>query len=74
MLQHSVKEIVDWMEETTNNSKMAYTLSCYLMSQGDITFEEASREMCREEQEKWSSLINDTNILGRDCVLEGRLS
>ena len=53
MLRHSVKEIMDWVEVTTDNSEMAYALSYYLMSQGEVTFEEASRQMCREEQEKW---------------------
>ena len=74
ILRHSVKEIVDWMEETTNNSEMTYALSCYLISLGEITFKEASRKMCCEEQEKWSSLINDTNKLKWGCLLEGRLS
>ena len=51
MLCHSVKEIIDWVENTTHNTDMACALSHYLMSQGETTFEEASKQMCLEEQE-----------------------
>ena len=40
-LHSSVRELVDWVYETSDDYDMAMSLSSYRMSQGELTFEEA---------------------------------
>ena len=49
MLRHSVKELIEWVGETTGDTDMAYALSCYLMAQGERFFEDAAMEMRKEK-------------------------
>ena len=38
MLHSSVKELVDWMYETTDDHDTEISMSKYLMSQGELVF------------------------------------
>ena len=60
MLRHSVAKLIEWVGETTGETDMAYALSCYLMAQGERTFDDAAMEMGRETRERWHNLIEET--------------
>ena len=76
MLRSSVKELVDWMYETANENDMATSMSKYLMSQGGLAFGQDRCEYgsAQDEPSKWIQLVGETNSLGWDCLLEGKLS
>ena len=40
MLHSLVSELVDWVDDTTDDYDMAISLSKYLMSQGELIFED----------------------------------
>ena len=44
MLHSLVGELVDWVYETTTDYDMMMSLSTYLMSQGELIFEDAGYE------------------------------
>ena len=76
MLHSSVGELVDWVHETTDDYDMAMSLSKYLMAQGEITFEDAIPAIDRAPNDlyAWTQLVKETDSLGWDCLLEGKVS
>ena len=76
MLHSVVGELVDWVYETTDDYDMAMSLSKYLMAQGEITFEDAVPEIDRalDDPHAWTQLVKETDSLGWDCLLEGKVS
>ena len=64
-----VGELVDWVCETTDDYGMTTPLSKYLISQGQLTFEDAEYEpiSAPEESCDWTQLIGETNSLGWNC-------
>ena len=75
MLHNSVRELVDWVYETTNDYEMATSLSRYLMAQGELTFEDAVPESNNvlKDPHAWTQLVKETASLGWDCLLEGKV-
>ena len=76
MLHSSVGELVDWVYETMDDYDMTMSLSKYLMSQGELTLEEARYEPSSAPKDScdWTQLVKETVSLGWDCLLEGRVS
>jgi hypothetical protein len=76
MLHSSVGELVNWVYETTDDYDMAMSLSRYLMSQGDLTFQDAGPDSssATEDHCVWTQLVKETDGLGWDCLLEGKVS
>ena len=76
MLCSSVKEPVDWMYETEDDYDTAISMSKYLMSQGDLAFGQDRCEpgSASDEPSEWTQLVEETNGLGWDCLLEGKVS
>ena len=77
MLQSSVQELVDWMYESTDDEDMTILLSTYLIGQGESTLEETADEAMtnwrREgEMNHYKHLIEETDRLGWDCLVEGK--
>ena len=64
------------MYETTDDYDMAMSLSKYLMAQGEIAFEDAVPEIDRalDDPHAWTQLVKETDSLGWDCLLEGKVS
>ena len=64
------------MYETTDDYGMEMSLSKYLMAQGEITFEDAMPEIdcVLDDPYAWTQLVKETDRLGWDCFLEGKVS
>ena len=79
MLQSSLQESVDWMYESTEDEEMTNVISTYLMEQGESTLEETADEVWttwrrEDETDSYKNLIEETDRLGWDCLIEGRVS
>ena len=64
------------MYETTDDYGMATYMSKYLMSQGELAFGQARCEpgSTPNEPSGWTQLVEETNGLGWDFRLEGKVS
>ena len=79
MLQSSVQELVDWMYESTDDEDMTMLLSTYLMGQQESTLAETAEETMTNWRREgavnnYEQLIEETDRLGWDCLVEGRVS
>ena len=64
------------MYETTDDYDMASPVSKYLLSQGELAFGQEGCEhgSAPDESSEWTQLAKETNGLGWDCLLEGKVS
>ena len=75
MLHSSVGELVNWVYQVEDDCDMKTSLSKYLVSQGEPTFEEARYEPSSAPKDScdWTQLVKETDSLGWDCLLEGKV-
>ena len=78
MFQSSVQELADWMNKSTDDDEMTSAMSSYLMAQGEMTLEEAAERNITgwhsNVNNQCKHLIDETDRLGWDCLVEGRVS
>lgn len=76
MFRSSIQDLVEWMYDTTEDDDMTELVSTYLMSQGKATFGDTANSIRRTvaESENTKQLVQETDNLGWDCLLEGRVS
>ena len=76
MLRSSVKELVDWMYETAGDYDMAPSMSTYLVSQRELSFGQDRGDSggASDELSEWTQLVEETNSLDWDFLLEGKIS
>ena len=76
MLSSSVDNLISWFYETTDDYDMAMSLSTLLMAQGSMSMREAVMETSGTQlrEDEVEKVTSDTDKLGWDCMLEGRLS
>ena len=76
MIRSLVGELANWVYKTTDDYGMATSLPTYLISQGELTFEDVGYKpsSAPEDSCDWTQLVKETNGLGLDCLLEGKVS
>ena len=76
MLRGSVKELLDWMYETTYDYDMATSMSKHLMSQKELAFRQDRCEpgSAIDKPIECTQLAEETHGLSWDCLLEKKVS